>query len=76
MSSRPFGAHSANMMVWEAAETQKLTAIPIEGHRQIDLVLPRMLSSNWGESDSFPDSGKAVLRAKGAAVRSRFPKCG
>lgn len=35
-------------MVWEAAKTNKMTAIPTEWHRQIDPVLTWVLESNLG----------------------------
>lgn len=49
MSSRPFGVYIANKMVREAVKTEKMTAIPAEWHRQIDLILTWTRGSYWGD---------------------------
>lgn len=53
-------------------QNKKMTAIPTEWHRQIDLVQIWMRGSHLGERDSFVDRRKAVLKAKRSAVRSCF----
>lgn len=63
-------------MVWEAAKTKKMTAIPTEWHRQIDLV-PTWVrgSSLWGKRlHRWQEKGSD--KSKVVSIRFRFPTPG